>query len=124
MTGTQSNYDNATSEQILADTKKIIPQQRGSTRSWRNIMFKNHKKVSTVTGSTSTTKKKDDFEIKTFHKKKNCRKESWDKCKSAIGKKLKVIAKEMEILHQTQPQYSTGPLWSAVNPVVYGYHGY
>ena len=122
MTGTQSNYDNATSEQIVADTKQEITQK--TTRSWRNIVFKKHRKVSTVTGSTSTTKTEDGFEIKTFHEKRNCRKERWDKCKSVIGKKLKAMAKESEILHQTHSQYSTGSLWCGYNPAGYGYHGY
>ena len=115
MTGTQSTYNNnATREQVVGDTKVEISQQRGPTRSWRSIVFNTHKKVSTVTGSTSTTKTR------------NCRKERWDKCKSAICKKLKVIAKEMEILHQTQPHNnsSTGPLWFAMDPTGYGYHSY
>ena len=77
-------------------------------------MFKNNQKISTVTTLERTAKTEDDLETKSFREQKiNTKELRWNKCKNAVNKKLKDISKEMEILHQTQPKYCTGPLWIA-----------
>jgi len=125
MTGTQSNNDNTIIEHnnIVANQKQELSPalKRKPARNWRNIVFKNNKKISTVSESTTTAKTEDDSETKTFLEKKINTKVRWNKCKHAVNKKIKDIAKEIEIQHQTQPEYSAGPLWMAYNPNGYGY---
>ena len=127
MMGTQSNNDNTFIEHnnIVANQKQelspVLVVKRKPARNWRNIVFKNNKKISTVSESTTTAKTEDDSETKQFRENKINTKVRWNKCKHAVNKKMKDIAKELEIQHHTQPEYSAGPLWMAYNPTGYGY---
>mmetsp|Transcript_29318 Transcript_29318/g.32902 ORF Transcript_29318/g.32902 Transcript_29318/m.32902 type:complete len:154 (+) Transcript_29318:70-531(+) len=95
-------------------------------------MRNNNNKVVLVISPTEGTTKTIDDEIdedsydndankKVFPPKKQklCAKEHWNRFQAATRKKIKESAKEMELLHRTQPQYYIGAFGVKATPPSY-----
>merc|ERR1719469_1764971 len=106
----------------IATTKQlVIKGVDGSTKTgsrWQRFVTLRNNKKAIISSSEGTTKTidddtdNDDNDEKAFipQKKKQtlCAKERWNRFQVATKKKIKESAKEMEILHRTQPHYYVG----------------
>mmetsp|Transcript_48221 Transcript_48221/g.52151 ORF Transcript_48221/g.52151 Transcript_48221/m.52151 type:complete len:131 (+) Transcript_48221:73-465(+) len=123
----------------MTDTKKIVKGVDKMTKvgsRWQRFvtMRKNNKAI--IFSSEGTTKTIDDMEDEDSYdndankkvfppkKQKLCAKERWNRFQAATRKKIKESAKEMELLHRTQPQYYIGAFGVIATPPSYNSSSY
>jgi len=118
----------------------VIKGVDGSTKTgsrWQRFVTLRNNKKAIISSSEGTTKTIDDDtdnddndanDEKAFipPKKKQtlCAKERWNRFQVATKKKMKESAKEMEMLHRTQPHYYVGAFGVVATPPSFNPQGY
>jgi len=131
MSATQRNDQKrmtTTTKELVEGVDKTI---KAGSKWQRLVTMRNNNNKVTIFPTEGTTKTIDDMEDedsnesdtnkKVFPPKKQrlCAKDRWSRFQAATKKKIKESAKEMELLHRTQPQYYIGTFGVIATPPSY-----